>query len=106
MKKIVNGQAIDMTAEEVAAFEASRGPVKVTAVAPRQAKLALHNAGLLTAVEAAIAALPEPQKTAAQITWDESLEFQRNNPVLLSLASALGLTSAQVDDLFTAAAAL
>ena len=76
-------------------------PAEVTR---RQARRALHDAGWLTAVEEAIANLPEPRKSAAAIDWQDSNTFQRTNPTLQALASALGLSDAQLDDLFIAAA--
>jgi hypothetical protein len=76
------------------------------AVTMRQARLALFSAGLLSAVDTAIDALPEPQRTAARIEWDYSNELQRSNPLVAALTPALGLTDAQVDALFIAASAL
>lgn len=78
----------------------------VPTVTRRQALRALHEAGLLDDVEAAINALPEPQKTLARIDWDNAQDFRRDFPLLLSLAGAIGLTSAQIDSLFAAAAAI
>lgn len=80
------------------------GPPK--SVTMRQARLALHAAGLLAGVEAAIAALPEPTKTQAQIEWEYSNEVQRNNGIVAQLSPALGLTEAQLDALFVSAAAI
>jgi len=79
---------------------------QVAEVTPRQARLALAAAGKLAAVDAAIGALSEPARTQARITWDYSTMVQRDNPVLLALAAALGMTDAEVDALFAAAAAL
>ena len=104
--RIVNGVVVTMTAEEEAAFEASRPVVKITSVTMRQARRALHAAGLLSQVDAAIDALPEPDKTAARIEWEYSTEVQRSNATFITLTAALGLSTQQVDDLFTAAAAL
>lgn len=75
-------------------------------VTMRQARLALHAAGKLAAVEAAIEALPDPPKTAARIEWDYSNEVQRHNGFVASLAPALGLSEVQLDDLFRLAATL
>lgn len=72
----------------------------------RQARLALLGAGMLAGVSAAIDALPEPQKSAAQIEWEYSNEVQRHNGFVEQLAPALGLTTAQLDALFIAAAKL
>ena len=75
-------------------------------VTMRQARLALLGAGKLAEVDAAIAALSEPTRTAAQIEWEYSNEVQRSNGIVSQLGPALGLTEAQIDALFVAAAAL
>ena len=73
----------------------------------RQAKLALLGAGLLDAVQPAIDAIPDAtMRSAAQIDWDDALEFERNNATLAALAADLGLTPDQLDDLFRTAATL
>ncbi len=78
-------------------------PAEVTM---RQARLALLAAGLLDDVEAAIAGMDEPAKTAAQIEWEYSNALQRDNALVSVLGPALGLSSNQIDDLFRAAAQL
>lgn len=75
-------------------------------VTMRQARLALLGAGKLAAVTAALNALPEPQKTAAMITWEYSGEVFRNNGLVPQMAASLGMTDAQIDALFIAAAKL
>ena len=75
-------------------------------VTMRQARLALHAAGLLTLVDAAIASMPEPDKTTAQITWEFAATVDRQFGMVPTLAAALGMTAAQIDDLFTLAATL
>jgi hypothetical protein len=72
----------------------------------RQARLALLGAGLLAGVEAAINALPSPQKEAARIQWEYSQEVQRHHGLVSSLAPTLGMTEAQIDSLFVEAAKL
>jgi hypothetical protein len=72
----------------------------------RQARLALLGAGKLAAVAAAIAAMPEPTKSAATIEWEYSNTVQRHNGFVEQLGPAIGLTETQIDDLFIAAAAL
>ena len=76
------------------------------AVTMRQARLALLGAGLLANIEAAIDALPSPQKEAARIEWEYSQEVQRHNGFVSVLAPMLGLTEAQTDALFLQAATL
>lgn len=78
----------------------------VLTVTRRQALRALHSAGLLSQVETAINALPEPQRTAARIDWENATDFRRDFPLLLQLSAALGLSSTDIDNLFTAAAAI
>lgn len=75
-------------------------------VTMRQARLALLGAGLLTQVESAIASLPSPQKEAAAIEWEYAQEVQRHHGLVPAMASALGMTEAQIDALFIQAAAL
>lgn len=98
------------TEEEIADIEARQALASVVPVPAeitmRQARLALHAAGLLTGVEAAINAMPDPPKTEARIEWEYSNTMRRSNPFVANLGAALGLTSAQVDALFIQAAAI
>ncbi|MCB2052282.1 MAG: hypothetical protein KDE63_12720 [Novosphingobium sp.] len=89
----------DQTAQELAALVPQ-------VVSMRQARLALLAAGSLAAVDAAIAALPSPQKEAAQIEWEYATEVQRDSALIASLAPALGMDDAAIDALFVAAAAI
>ena len=76
-------------------------------VTRRQAKAALLLAGLLDSVQPAIDAIPDAtQRALAQLEWDESLHFERSRPILIALATALGLDSDDLDDLFRTAAGL
>lgn len=82
-------------------------PVTIpSAVTMRQARLALLAAGKLSLVDAAIDALPEPQRTQAQIEWEYSQEVRRSNPLLTLIAPALGLDDDGLDALFVQAATL
>lgn len=83
------------TAAEVLAAERAR-----MVVSRFQARAALHNAGLLDDVEAAVAAADAFTK----IAWADAVEFRRTSPTILTLAGAIGLNDAQLDDLFRAAA--
>lgn len=79
----------------------------VPTVSRRQAFRALNDAGLLALIESTINAIePESARTAAQIDWATATEFRRDFPLLLQLANAIGLTPAQIDNLFAAAAAI
>jgi 2-hydroxychromene-2-carboxylate isomerase len=67
-----------------------------------QAREALRMAGLFDAAEEAAA----EAGGAVLRAWDEALEWQRDSPTIAALAEALGLTDAQVDDLFAVAATI
>ena len=75
-------------------------------VTMRQARLALLGAGLLAGVDAAINALPSPQKEAARIEWEYATEVQRSSGLVPMMVVALGLDDAALDALFIEAAAL
>jgi len=75
-------------------------------VTMRQARLALLQVGKLAMVDTAIAGLPEPDRTAAQIEWEYSQEVQRDKPFVLMLAPALGLSEEDLDNLFVLASTL
>ena len=90
--------------DEVA--EANRRGEVPAVVTMRQARIALHRAGLLAQVNAALAALPEPARTEAQIEWEYATEVQRHYGLVKSLGPALGLTDADLDALFSSASLL
>lgn len=77
-----------------------------TEVTMRQARLALHAAGKLAAVNAAINALPDPPKTAALIEWEYSNSVRRDSQFVALLGPALGLDAAGLDALFVYASKL
>jgi hypothetical protein len=62
--------------------------------------------GLLPSVEAAIAALPEPDRTVATLAWAGDAKLARRGKTVLGLSAALGLSPEQIDALFIAAEAL
>jgi hypothetical protein len=64
-----------------------------------QAKAALLAAGLLDTIEAVVATA-DP---FAKIAWADATEFRRNSPTIATLATAAGMTDAQIDDLFRVA---
>ena len=81
-------------------------PLPLSASAWQDGVLHLRLSGAGAAVDAAIDAMPEPQKSAARIEWEYAAEVRRDNDFVAGLAPALGMTDAQVDALFVAAAAL
>ena len=80
-----------------------RKPVPVPlSVTPLQARRALLAAGKLDAVSSAVAVADQDTKLA----WDYATSVERGSSFVASLAAAIGLTDAQVDDLFRTAATL
>lgn len=94
---------------EIAAHQKSLVPKKVTR---RQARQALLLAGKLDVVSAAIAALDDgtleglQRSRMAEIEWVDSLEFERERPLLIQIGKAIGLDDAGLDELFIKAAKL
>jgi len=69
----------------------------------RQARLALLNAGLLATVSDAISAGTDE---ALKIEWDYATEVKRDWASLEAIATSLGMTSEQLDELFIAGSKL
>lgn len=81
-------------------------PVIPTVVSKAQAKLALLDKGLLDDVEAALAAMDGVEGQRARIEWNDRTEFHRSHEFIGLLAAAIGLSDANVDELFAHAASL
>lgn len=64
-----------------------------------QAVLAMHDAGLLTQIEKAV----NTAGGTSLILWNHASLFFRNDPLMAKIATAAGLSSAQLDHLFVAA---
>lgn len=95
---------IALTPAEIEAAQKARVPQSVTR---RQARQALLLAGLLDNVQPAIDSIADPvQRSMAQIEWDDSQQFERKRPLLVSLAAGLGLGEEALDNLFIQAAQL
>lgn len=102
---IVNGDYGDVeayippTAEEL--LQAARSNMVVSRF---QARAALHGAGLLDAVEAMMA---DPSTDMiARLAWQDAQEFRRLSNTVIEMGLVLGITDAQLDDLFEAAATI
>ena len=103
----IEGHAYDQETQAVVVYDPGLEPESVPSeVTMRQARLALLAAGKLSGVDAAIASMPEPDKTAASIEWEYSNALQRSSPFVSQLGAALGLDDAGIDALFIAAAKL
>ena len=66
-------------------------------------KAVLTQMGLITQVEAIMAALAEPDRTIAQLAWHGDGKVARRGKTVLGLAQVLGLSDDQVDAMFVAA---
>ena len=97
-----DGELIELPIDEVQPETPPILPQVPQTVTPRQAKLALLQAGLLNDTEAAIAAADR----ATQIGWEDATEFRRDDPLVAGIGAALGLADEQIDDLFLVAATL
>ena len=76
-------------------------------VTPRQARLALLQAGLLDEIEAALEAIEDVDtRRVAQIEWQTAQQIERDWPLLVQVAAAAGLTPERIDELFVVAAGL
>lgn len=64
-------------------------------VTMRQARIALHRAGVLSMIEAAL-----QDNVEAQIEWEYATTVDRNSALVTELASSLGLTPEALDALF------
>jgi hypothetical protein len=66
----------------------------------RQGRLALLQDGLLDQVESVIYAMPEPNRSSAQVEWEYSAVLVRDYPLVVELGAGLGLTPDEIDALF------
>lgn len=81
--------------------------IKTKPITKRQGKQQLVIAGLDEQVGMAIDGITDPtERKLTRIWYEDATEWERENAQLLSLANALGLTDAQVDDLFIQASKL
>lgn len=71
-------------------------------ISRRQLKLALNSLGLLSAVETYVSGAD----VNTQISWAETLDFERTNPMVLACASILHKTEDELDDIFILAGSL
>ena len=102
-----DGKSRMATADEIAAADIADKRASIKPITRAQAKAALIINGLIGNVQPAIDAIEDPMTRAlAQNDWDERLTFERDNPTLVGMAAALGMTDEQLDALFVQAATL
>jgi response regulator RpfG family c-di-GMP phosphodiesterase len=71
-----------------------------------QFRTAVTMAGLKSAIEALIESLPDPTKTVVHEKWEYGNTVKRYHPQTIQLATAMGISSAQIDDIFRTAATI
>jgi hypothetical protein len=91
--------SIPLSEEEIEAIQNAPQMQIVRSIDARRLRLALHQLDLLDNVEAAIATLDK----AAQIDWEYAAEIKEDYPLVLALATNLGLDT---DEIFTLAISL
>ena len=73
----------------------------------RQAREQLIRIGLLSNVQSEIDKITDiTQREIVQNYWEYSLDFERNNEILIGLASSLGLSDKGIDNMFIEASKL
>lgn len=85
------------------AFAAADEAARHATVSARQIRLALMEADMLAAVEAAIVGWPDP---AVGVTWEYATRFYRDDPLVAAFAALLEQDDAAVEALFARAAVL
>lgn len=76
-------------------------------VSRAQGKAALIQAGLWSQVQAYVSAITDPtQKALADVALNDTTEWRRDSPFLTTAATTLGLTAADLDNLFVTAAGI
>jgi hypothetical protein len=77
-------------------------PAVPQVIGAMNAKVALSRAGLLASVQTWV----NTQSAERQLIWNTATDFRRDSPLIAAGAAALGLTSAQLDQLFITAATI
>ena len=89
--------SVPITEAEADALRPAPATAPIAPISPRQIRMALTRAGLRSTVEAAVAAGNQDLKD----WWEFSTSFERNNPQVVAMGTALGQTSGQLDALWT-----
>lgn len=76
-------------------------PVIPVTVTPLQASIAMMQAGKLDELNAYMAS--ESVDPIAKLAWEKATSFVRDSPLLLQIASELGWSEQELDELFDAA---
>lgn len=95
-------QVTELSPEQIAANRKALVPASVTR---RKACQALLLSGITKEmVTTALQNIPDPlERGLAMIEWEDSLEFERNRPLVAAVGTLFGLTDEQLDELFITA---
>lgn len=93
---------VPITDEEAEALRPVPPPPPISPISPRQIRQALTRAGLRASVESAVAAGDQDLKD----WWEFSTAFDRLNPQVVAMGSAVGQSSGQLDALWALGATL
>ena len=105
--ELPDGTSEEVWAKKLAQYALPPPAESIPSVTPRQIRQALVLTGIsMTQIEDALASLPEPHKSLAQIEWEYSTLFIRSNPLVSQIGQVLGWNSQQLDDLWKKAAGL
>ena len=92
---VVGGIRIEQVDEVINTYQ----PVEIE-VAMWRIRVVMGLAGLTSAIETAIASLPEPNKTVAQSAWNYGNTINRTSSIVAAIQQMIGLTNEQTDALF------
>ena len=82
-------------------------PAVPQSVSRAQGKAALIMAGKWDSVLQYVAGIADPaEKALAEVALNDTLDWRRDSQFLNTASAAIGLTSAQLDDLFVTASAI
>jgi hypothetical protein len=96
---IVVKKAIDMTVEEIEAHEDSLIPIRLTGSQLKQSLII--NGYSLDNIEIAIASLPSPQKEIMEVRWQHEGYFNRKSDEVKNIAMAIGMTTENLNTVFS-----
>lgn len=106
MVRIDGALVFDQALFDQSTAPAPAAPTVPVSVPMLNARLALIAAGLSSAVDAHIAAMPGVAGEEARAYWNFALNVRRDHPLVIALGAVLDKTPAELDRLFVDAAAL